>query len=61
MPKNFVTILTLTLITLVGFVVVVLAQTAFKSELPEATQQQIEPLNPEIDLNLIEELENSKK
>ncbi len=61
MSKNFITILVLTLITLVGFVVVVLAQTTLQSELPEATKQQVAPLNPEIDLNLIEDLENSKK
>ena len=61
MSKNLVTLLTLTLITLVGFVVVMLAQTAFKSDLPKATKQQIEPLNPDIDVNLIKDLESSLK
>ena len=61
MSKNFITILTLTLITSAAFVFVFLYQTAVESTIPEATQQQIEPLNPDIDLNLIEDLEKSVK
>lgn len=59
MSKNIVTILTLTLITIVSFVLVSLYQTVFKTKIPEATQQQIEPLDPEIDVGLLEELESS--
>lgn len=59
MPKNFITLLTLTLITIVAFVVVVLVQTAFKSTIPTTTQNQLEPINPTIDLSLIEELERA--
>ena len=61
MSKNFITILTLTLITLAAFVFVFLYQTVFESTIPEATQQQIEPLSPDVDLNLIEDLEKSVK
>lgn len=61
MSKNLITVLTLTLITLVSFVVVQLYQTAFKTTTPKATQEQIKPLDPEIDLNLIDELEGSLK
>ena len=61
MSRNLVTILTLTLITLLSVVVVVLAQTSLKSSLPEATKKQVEPLDPTLNLELIEELENSVK
>ena len=61
MSRNIVTILTLTLFTLLSVVGVVLAQTFLKSTLPEATQKQIEPLDPTLNSELIEELENSVK
>ncbi len=61
MSRNIVTILTLTLFTLLTVVGVVLAQTFLKSTLPETTQKQIEPLDPTLNLELIEELENSVK
>lgn len=60
MSRNLVTVLTLTLITLISVVAVVLTQTFLKSTLPEATQKQIEPLDPNLNTELIEELENSK-
>ena len=61
MSKNLITLLTLTLFVLVAFVFIFLYQTFFKSTIPETTQQQTEPLNPEIDQTLIEELEKSVK
>lgn len=61
MSKNLITLLTLTLFILVASVFIFLYQTFFKSTIPETTQQQIEPLNPEIDQTLIEELEKSVK
>lgn len=61
MSKNAVPLLILTLITITGIVAFTLIQTAFKSTITEITQQQLEPLNPEIDLTLIEELEKSVK
>lgn len=61
MSRNLVTVLTLTLITLLSIVVVVLAQTSLKSTLPEATKKQVEPLDPTLNLELIEELESSVK
>ena len=59
MSKNFITLLTLTLIIVAIFVAIFLYQTISKSTIPEATQKQIEPLNPELDLGLIEDLEKS--
>lgn len=61
MSRNLITVLTLTLITLLSVVVVVLAQTFLKSTLPETTKKQIEPLDPTLNLELIEELESSVK
>ncbi|MCH8820932.1 hypothetical protein IID23_00225 [Patescibacteria group bacterium] len=61
MSRNLITVLTLTLITLLSVVIVVLAQTFLKSTLPEATKKQIEPLDPTLNLELIEELESSVK
>lgn len=59
MPKNFITLLTITLIILAIFVAIFLYQTISESTIPEATQEQFEPLNPELDLSLIEDLEKS--
>lgn len=59
MSKNFITLLTITLIIVAIFVAIFLYQTISKSTIPEATQKQIEPLNPELDLGLIEDLEKS--
>ena len=59
MSKNFITLLTLTLIIVAIFVAIFLYQTISESTIPEATQKQIEPLNPELDLGLIEDLEKS--
>lgn len=61
MPKNLVTLLTLTLITISVFVLVILAQVAFRSTIPEATQDQLTPLDPNLNESLIEELETSSK
>ncbi len=61
MSKNLITLLTLTLFILAAFGFVFLYQTLSESTIPEATQQQVEPLNPEIDLSVIEELEKSVK
>ena len=57
MSRNLIPILTLALIIVVSFVVVLLAQATLKTTIPEATQKQIEPLNPNLDIGLIEELE----
>lgn len=59
MPKNFITLLSITLIIIVIFVAISLYQTTSKSTIPEATQKQIEPLDPDLNLNLIEDLEKS--
>lgn len=59
MPKNFITLLSITLIIVVIFVAISLYQTTSKSTIPEATQKQIEPLDPDLNLNLIEDLEKS--
>ena len=59
MSKNFITLLTITLIIVVIFVAIFLYQTASDSTIPEATQEQIESLNPELDLDLIGDLEKS--
>ncbi len=61
MSKNLITILTLTLITLVVIVITVLVETTFKSTIPQATQDQITPVNPNIDVNLLQELEKAPK
>ena len=61
MSKSAVPLLILTLLTIASIVTFTLIQTAFKSTVPKATQQQLEPLDPEIDLTLIEELEKSVK
>ena len=57
MSRNLIPILTLALIIVVIFVVVLLAQATLQTTIPEATQKQIEPLNPNLDISLIEELE----
>ena len=59
MSKNFITLLTITLIILAIFVTIFLYQTVTDETIPEATQEQIEPLNPELDLSLIDDLEKS--
>lgn len=61
MSRNLTTLLTLTLITVVTFMVLILSQVIFKSTIPQATQQQIELLNPTLDTGLIEDLEKSPK
>ncbi len=56
MSKNLVPILTAFLIVLVLFIILQVVQIATKDPIPEATQKQIETLNPKLDTKVFEEI-----
>lgn len=56
MSKNLVPILTAFLIILVLFVVLQVVKIVTKDPLPEATQKQIEVLNPTLDTKVFENI-----
>lgn len=61
MPKNIVNLLVLTLITLILWVTFQLFQITTRSSLPTATQKQLQPLDPNLDFGLIEDLNDPEK
>ena len=56
MSKNLIPILTAFLIVLVLFIILQVVQIATKDPIPEATQKQIETLNPNLDTKVFEEI-----
>ncbi len=56
MTKNLVPILTAFLIILVLFVILQVVQIFTKDPIPEATQKQIEVLNPTLDKEVFEDI-----
>ena len=56
MSKNLVPILTAFLIVLVLFIILQVVQIATKAPIPEATQKQIETLNPNLNKAVFEEI-----
>ena len=56
MSKNLVPILTAFLIVLVLFIILQVVQIATKDPIPEATQKQIETLNPNLNTKVLEEI-----
>jgi hypothetical protein len=56
MSKNLIPLLTAFLIILVLFIVLQVVQIVSKDPIPEATQQQIETLNPELDTQVLEDI-----
>ncbi len=61
MSKRLITIFLLTLITIVAFVTFQLFNFMTKSTIPEPTQKQLEPLDPQLDKSVIEDLDKSLK
>ena len=61
MPKNLVNILALTLITLLLWVALQVFQLTTRSNIPAATEKQLQKLDPSLDRNLIEDLNNPEK
>ncbi|OGY30447.1 MAG: hypothetical protein A3F35_01855 [Candidatus Woykebacteria bacterium RIFCSPHIGHO2_12_FULL_45_10] len=61
MPKNLANILALTLVTLLLWVTLQIFQITTRSSIPAATQKQLEKLDPNLDKNLIQDLNNPEK
>lgn len=61
LSKNVVNLLVLTLITLLLWVTFQLFQITTRSSIPQATQEQLQPLDPNLDFDLINDLNNSEK
>lgn len=59
MNKNLITILVLTLITLITWGALQLFKIRTSYTIPQPTQEQINPLNPNLDKNLIETLKET--
>ena len=58
MSKNLVPILTAFLVILVLFIVLQVVQIVTKEAIPEATQKQIEPLNPVLNTKVFESIKS---
>ncbi len=56
MSKNLVPLLTAFLIILVLFIVLQVVQIVTKDPIPEATQKQIETLNPNLNTKVLEDI-----
>ena len=56
MSKNLVPLLTAFLIILVLFIVLQVVQILTKDPIPEATQKQIEVLNPQLNTKVLEDI-----
>ena len=56
MSKNLVPILTAFLVILVLFIILQVVQIATKDPIPEATQKQIETLNPDLNTDVFKEI-----
>ncbi len=61
MGKNLVNLMALTLITLVVWVTFQLFQIMTRSSLPPSTEKQLQPLDPNLNFNLIDDLNDPNK